>query len=484
MIIHRSIVWSKIVDWTTQESDVVSGYFDNFECGESLLHDNSFYSGLVPWLKKHGVSVDIESDSIQNVIPIQDVDVCYDILDGLKLRDYQIAATRKAVHFGRGIIQAPTGSGKTQIAASVYAHLNLYGLVTTMVYLTPTVFLMEQTADKLREFGFGSVCKVGGGHKFKFGYDVYVFVIDSAYRGLAKPEISECIRNSDMLVLDEAHHASSKSWTKVCEHCQAPYRFAYTATVHDDPVKYSYIDLVLIGLVGPIIFEVRSKELRDRGYLADPLVTIVKTDSPKVRVYDWSRVYLLGIVENKKRNTMIMSVASSCFESGNKIMVFISRKKHGHRLSQGICDQVGSEVCFVHGNNTVYVYRPSGVVNRHRWSVDKIASYVNDKDRAVLVTTTVLDEGFDVPVINVLIMGTAMKKYRRTVQRCGRGMRPKEGQNRVFIFDFYDNNHPYLEKHSKYRLWTYKTEVFEVSESLQRTSEILGNAIVLERKAM
>lgn len=483
MKISRDIIWSTIVDCTSKEEVLLKNYFDDFECGSSLLDGSRFYSGLVPWLQQNGVEIEIIADTCKETVPVQDIYTCNDILDGITLRDYQVIAVRKAIHYGRGILQAPTGSGKTALAAAVYGHTKLYCSVDTMVYLTPTVFLMEQTANKLEEFGFNSVCRVGGGYKFRPGYEIYVFVVDSAYRGLTKSDISQCIQNADMLVLDEAHHASSKSWTRVCEHCMAQYRFAYTATVHDDPGKYSYIDLVLIGLVGPIIFEVRSKELRDRGFLADPLVTVVKTNSPAVRVYDWQRVYVAGIVENRKRNTIIMSLASSCYDGGNKVMVFISRKRHGHRLAKGICDQSGTEVCFVHGNNTVYIYRPSGLVDKHRWSVDKVASYVNDRERAILVTTTVLDEGLDVPVINVLIMGTAMKKYRRTVQRCGRGMRPKDGQNRVFIFDFYDNNHPYLEKHSKYRLWTYQTEIFEMSDSVENTAKVLGSDILIDRKA-
>jgi superfamily II DNA or RNA helicase len=97
------------------------------------------------------------------------------------------------------------------------------------------------------------------------------------------------------------------------------------------------------------------------------------------------------------------------------------------------------------------------------------------------VTTQVLDEGIDVPAVNVLIMATGLEKYRRTVQRCGRGMRPKPGQNKVFIFDFYDENHPYLKKHSDYRMWTYREEEYDISESLEQTMEIIGCPLVAMR---
>lgn len=469
-----------------QEAKLLQSYLNDFECGNSLLNDadDTFYSGLVPWLSQQGVDFQIEDDQQPEPLAVKDIVVDPTILKNRTLRDYQIAATRKAMHYGRGIVQSPTGSGKSEMAAAAYAHFNLYGLVDTMVYLTPTIFLMEQTASKLEYFGLGPVGRVGGGYKFKPGYQIYVFVVSSAYRGLQKRTIANFIARADLLVLDEAHHAAAKSWTQVAEWCRSPYRLAYTATVHDDPECYSYIDMVLIGLMGPIFFEVRSKELRERGYLADPLVTVLRTRSQRITLWDWDGVYVAGIVHNRIRNSMIVSLAAGCFKGGNKVMIFISRRKHGHRLAKALVPITGKEVCFVHGDNTAHIYRPSGIVKRHRWSVKDIADYINERDQAILITTTVLDEGLDIPVINVLIMGTAMKKYRRTVQRCGRGMRPKEGQNKVFIFDFYDDNHPYLEKHSKYRLWTYEEEIFHMSPSLDHTAVVMGAQLEANRQLL
>lgn len=485
MKIHRGIVKSKVIDLTEKELTVIQSYFNEFECGSKLYNEDerSIYSGLTTWLKKQGLEVEVDSDEYPETLDIRLIDIDDTILNQRELRDYQVAAIRKALHFGRGIIQVSTGGGKTEIAAGLYAHLSFYGFAENAVILVPTVFLMEQMTNRLQMFGFNSVCCVGGGSKYKPGYKVYVFVVDSAYRGLDKPEVKECIENAEVLLLDEAHHAGANSWTKVCEACLAPYRYAFTATVYDDPSQYSKMDLVLIGLIGPVIFEVRSKELRDRGYLADPLVTVLVTESPQVRVWDWDSVYKIGVVQNRRRNNVIKTLACKCFEAGSKVMIFVGRKNHGHDLAAGITEQLGKEVCFVHGNNTAYLYKPMKRVSRQRWSVDDVASYINDRDKAILITTTVLDEGLDVPVIDVLIMGTAMKKYRRTVQRCGRGMRPKEGHNRVYIFDFYDNNHPYLEKHSRYRLWTYKSEMFDMSRSLAATAKVMGADISVDSLA-
>jgi len=485
MRVKRGIVKSTVTDLTEKELAVIQNYFNEFECGSKLFNedDNSVLSGLTTWLERQGLDIEIDEDQYPEKFDIRLIDVDDTILEQRTLRDYQVAAVKKALHFGRGIIQVSTGGGKTEIAAALYAHLIFYGYAQTAVFLVPTVFLMEQLANRLEMFGFSSVCRVGGGNKFKPDHEIYVFVVDSAYRGLKKQEIKEYLENVDVLILDEAHHAGSNSWTQVCETCQAPYRYAFTATVYDDPSRYNKMDLTLIGLTGPIVYEVRSKELRERGYLADPLVTILSMKAPKVRAWDWDSVYKIGIVRNRLRNDAIKKLACKCYEAGSKVMVFVGRKNHGHSLAKSIAFQLGCDVCFVHGNSTAYIYKSMDRVSRQKWSVEDVASYINEKDRAILITTTVLDEGLDVPVIDVLIMGTAMKKYRRTVQRCGRGMRPKEGHNKVYIFDFWDDCHPFLEKHSRYRLWTYKSEFFDLSKSLAETSQVMGVDILIDKMA-
>lgn len=481
MKISRGRIWSRVIDCTQEEADSLVSYLCAFEQGRLIDDGGTLHSGVVQWLSSQGFDIEFELDEYTDAIDFDSVVIDPETLENRTLRDYQISSVRKSLSIGRGIIEAATGSGKTEMAAATITHLRIFSKCTA-IYLVPTVPLMDQTAEKLENFGLGPVCRVGGGRRFKEGFETYVFVVDSAYSGInRRGDIAECIANADILILDEAHHASAQMWIEVCEHCQARYRFAYTATAFDDPKQYSYQDLVLIGLVGPIIYEIRSKQLRERGWLADPLVTMLNGSKGRIPVWDWHTVYEMGIVRNKSRNSMIISLAGSCYRGGYKVMIFINRKKHGHKLAKHISSLIGCECVFTHGDSTVFVYQPSGSVQRHRWRIDRIADYVNNSDRAVLITTTVLDEGVDIPLVHVLIMGTGMRKYRRTIQRSGRGMRPKPGKNIVYIFDFVDTNHPYLNKQSNERVWTYEEEEFNFSDSLRATEESMGIELSVDR---
>jgi superfamily II DNA or RNA helicase len=400
-------------------------------------------------------------------------------LNDCVLRDYQISAVSKGLYWGRGIVQAPTGSGKTLIAAAIITHLFERGLSKRVLYLCPQGFIAEQTGNKFKQWGLPGVCVVGYGHRYKPGAKVYVCVVDSAYKRIR--EESTDLEKVDLLMLDEAHHAKATRWTYICEKLHIPRRLAFTATAFEDPDEYCYDDLVLQGLTGPIIYNISSKVLRDQGYLAHPVVCMLRPNSGNIPVWDWNTVYRTGIVANKKRNSLIVSLADSCYQGNYRTMIFVGQVKHGNRIAEELAQHQGVECAFVQGNKQVSIWMPSGKVRKYKWSVDQVAHYINNRERAVMIATTVLDEGFDVPLVNVLIMATAMKKYRRTIQRAGRGMRPKEGDNRVFIFDFYDDSHIFLENHSKKRIWTYGVEEFKFVDSLDHIQEMMGVEITLDR---
>lgn len=495
MKVKRDTVWAEVLDGTDEEIEDLQNVltfedldkYEGRQKSRSLFDDveNRFYAGLIPFLETHGFTFEVTDEAPTPSVPIKDVTIDTTSLLGLELRDYQAIATRKTLHYGRGIVQAPTGSGKTAMAAAAIQHYRMYGLVGTTVAITPSVFLMQQMANSFEAYGLGDVIRVGGHYKFpvrRGGRDIAVFVVDSAINAIEtnRNDSGDFIREADMLILEEAHHSKADTWIATVEECSAPIRLAYTATVHENPEHWSYGDLVLIGLTGKIFFEIRSKELRNRGYLADPLVTVLKVKTGRIPVWSWHNVYQKGIVGNKVRNSMIVSLATSVYEGGHKVMIFVGQKKHGHDLAKKI-SWMGCDCVFVHGGSAAHLYNARGEHQTKHWEVDDIGHYINSRDRCVLITTQVLDEGLDVPAVNVLIMATGMEKYRRTVQRCGRGMRPKPGQNRVFIFDFYDENHPYLRKHSEYRMWTYREEEYEISESLEQTMSVLGCPISIMR---
>lgn len=73
----------------------------------------------------------------------------------------------------------------------------------------------------------------------------------------------------------------------------------------------------------------------------------------------------------------------------------------------------------------------------------------------VLIASTILDEGFDAPAIEFLILAGGGKAGHRQLQRIGRGQRVSEGKRNLFVLDFEDEG-TYLTKHVKERVKAYE----------------------------
>jgi superfamily II DNA or RNA helicase len=78
-------------------------------------------------------------------------------------------------------------------------------------------------------------------------------------------------------------------------------------------------------------------------------------------------------------------------------------------------------------------------------------SFANGEYKLV-IASQVMDEGMDIPSIGAVIMGGGGKSRIKLTQRLGRGLRRKTtGLNRVYIVDFMDRTHVFLNAHSKKR---------------------------------
>jgi superfamily II DNA or RNA helicase len=94
----------------------------------------------------------------------------------------------------------------------------------------------------------------------------------------------------------------------------------------------------------------------------------------------------------------------------------------------------------------------------------------------ILLASTILDEGFDAPATEYLVLAGGGLAEHRQLQRIGRGMRSSEGKKDLTVVDFMDRGR-YLGKHSKERLAAYRAEPsFNVTEVTELELEEMLNA--------
>jgi superfamily II DNA or RNA helicase len=387
--------------------------------------------------------------------------------------EYQPRSLKAVEKHSRGIIQVATGGGKTKIAKLITAR---YKRMT--LFLTTRGVLMHQMKDAYKSMGM-NVGVLGDG-EWSPTKGANVAMVQTLIAKLEEPNINlevkavitnytklglkakkedvykEAKRRFDeksimrsktikilemfeVVIGEEAHEVGGGSYYKILKHCKnAHIRIALTAT----PFMRDSVEdnMRLMAAFGPILIQVSEKTLIDRGILAKPIFKFVKyTPNPKLRKSSpWQRAYTLGVTDCDGRNETIVNYAVKGAEKKLPVMILIQRTGHGDVLKK-LIEAKGLKVEYIRGEND-QIERKS--------SLDKLGKGQID----VLIGTTILDVGVDVPAVGIVILAGGGKAEVALRQRIGRGLRAKKnGPNLCFVIDFQDELNFYLRDHAKQR---------------------------------
>jgi len=343
------------------------------------------------------------------------------------LRDYQINAVFTSLGKRRGIIYAPTGSGKTVIAAA------LISAIGNCIFIVHTKALLDQQRKDLKKLLMEEIGILGSGEREIS--KIMVCTIQSL-SNLEKNELKK-FEHYQLLLIDEAHHAHSDSYQKILKSIKAPFRFGLTATPHQLWTKEEYMKTT--AFIGPIIYKVKYQELEKKGFLACPIVYMFTINHFKLNS-NWSEIYKRSIVENEKRNKLIAQLAKR-ISIRRSVLIQVALIEHGENIVKFLPD------AFLVKGET-----PKEVQNQ-------IKEALKRRDIKIVISTTVWKEGVDIPSLDCVINAVGKKSRISTIQSVGRALRPKE---KAYIIDFLDLNQKYLEDHSKERLKIYKSLGWEV----------------------
>ena len=423
--------------------------------------------------------------------------------------NYQLETSDKLVRFGRMVANVATGGGKSRIARICYKRI-----ARNTLFITTRGVLMYQMRDNFEELLGEKVGVVGDGHwnpvnGFNVGMvqtlagNLEVKTLDSeveraveleedaiarkieAYKRklsrekkspmeviklvktrreeLLKSRISDeelverikqsiekhnkrreetikFLRSVEFLILEEAHEAGSNEYYNVCMACKnAHYRLALTGTAFKRSDEESNMRLMAVS--GPVGITVSEKQLIDLGVLATPYFEYIKL--PKVdklfKSTGWTKAYDIGVMNSDYRNRKIIEKCEMMKEYGLTSMALVLRKEHGKALKLSMKKR-GLRVSFIDGDASQ---------NERKAALQKLAT--NEID--VLIGTTILDVGVDVPSVGAIILAGGGKAEIALRQRIGRGLRAKKAPmpNVCFVFDFHDRYNDHLTKHGAAR---------------------------------
>lgn len=357
------------------------------------------------------------------------------------LRYYQEECVKLTVEIERGIIQHPTGSGKTVTSCAILANLGLPSLI-----IVPNLILLNQTYNYMQScFDSSLIGKIGEGD-----WNPKLFTVATAqtlWSRIRQQETKDFLNSVQLLIGDECHKINENeehlpnTWYRVAMQCHnAFYRFGMSAT----PGKPGSLQRKLLeGITGCVIHKVELQELIDNGYLTDAKIIIKKLKMPRVEK-NWRKSYEENILNNTQRNHTIALFAEKFSKENKSVLIIVDEvEEHAKKLNEML---------------------PASAILIGE-SKKKIRQEVLDEFKAGklhILISTLLSEGFDFRGLDVVILAAGKKSNKLVAQRVGRALRTEAGKKEAIIVDFYDDDGGFLVKHSKQRIEVYKELGFKI----------------------
>jgi len=348
----------------------------------------------------------------------------------MQLRSYQQRAIddlRNAYRFGyrAPLLVGPTGMGKTCIFAAITQQAAAKG--RRVLILVHRRELIYQASGKLHWAGVDHGI-IAAGHPGS-DHPVQVASVQTIARRLSRIDWQP-----DLIIIDEAHHATAGQWERTLQHWPTAYRLGVTATpcrLDGRGLRSAFDHLVL----GPSV-----AELIDAGFLSHSRIyappVVADLSGIRTRAGDYANDQTAAAMD---RPTVTGDAIGHYqrLAAGQQAIAFCCNVAHAESVCAAFL-AAGIRAVLLLGTTT----------SRDQVVADFGAGLVQ-----ILVTVDVVSEGFDVPAANVAILLRPTKSLGLYLQQVGRVLRPAPGKQAALILDHVGNvtRHGFPDDH---RDWT------------------------------
>lgn len=364
-------------------------------------------------------------------------------------RDYQLDAAEAAVKLGRGVLDMPPRSGKTRTMCEIHRRVALPTL-----WLAPTDRIVRQTHEVLeRFFGKHYAVHLVGTKESEAAARSQVVVCTAATAAMLSPEF---YKSREVIIVDEVHHGAAKSYHndifKKCEHIF--YRFGMSGTFF----RSGNDELALHALLSHVIYKVTSQELLNRGFLVPTKVAFVPVLAPRLRGMPDNSFQgghgKMGIQEHKHRNQLATWATVSLYQTGRRTIVLVGTKKQGRELGRMIKAFIRPPPAGCQFQSVEFISTDTD----RRIQGQIIDSFLEGQEVKVLIGTSLLGEGVDLPSADALVYARGEKAEVTLTQNAYRVCTATPGKKVAVIVDFADRHNKKLMTHSMERLGVYYRE--------------------------
>ena len=296
------------------------------------------------------------------------------------------------------IINAWVSWGKTFTALAIAAKLKQKTLV-----VVHTIALRSQWEKEVEKV-FGIKPSIVGSGKFNIDGPITIGNVQTLTRRV--PDIAG---EFGTIILDEMHHVSSPTFSKIIDKCRARYKIGLSGTIERKDGKH----VVFRDYFSPIVY-FPPKE----NYMT-PKVDKIHSE---IRFLDggsipWAKK-INELAYNDEYQHTIAMIASTYAAKGHKVLVVADRVEFLKN-----CAKLSGENAIVITGETPHEERPP--------MMDRI-----NKDKDILYgTQSIFSEGISLDALSCLVLGTPVNNEPLLTQLIGRIIRLKEGKKTPTIVD-------------------------------------------------
>ncbi len=364
----------------------------------------------------------------------------YDIIDqrrtlsdmsftsSITLRDYQEDAVNEVLKRDFGVLESPTGSGKTVMALAVIEARRQPTLI-----IVHNKELLSQWIDRINSFMGMSKHEIGiiGAGQNIIGDRITVGIVNSVYKHI--DQIKEKI---GFLIVDECRRCPSRTFTEAVKNFDCRYMLGLSAT----PWRRDRLTRVIYFHLGDRVHQVEKAELHEAGAILK--ANVIKRETLFTTQLNVSKEYsrvLSELTLDPLRNALIVEdVVDTTLTQGGTSLVLTDRKDHCMDLSNRLFER-GIE------NEVLIGDLP---IKKREFIVEKLNQ---GRVKVLLATGQLVGEGFDSNSLSTLFLACPIKFSGRLIQYLGRVLRPAPGKCRALVYDYVDSRVPVLKASARAR---------------------------------
>ena len=379
-----------------------------------------------------------------------------------KPRYYQILAAFKGLKYKRCQLQLCTSAGKTMILFIIIAWLLTHRNVKKVVMVVPKIDLVLQPVQEMTEYNNGQLDlkfqQIFSGCKITPNANVFI----GTYQSLCK-ECPEYFNQFDVCLVDEVHLATSASQIKIQNMINSPYRIGVSGTI---PTTTYAAGLTLVSNFGPILVDIKAKQLQDEGYISDCKITQVRlnyTSDKQKEAFKEAKKNLVKMgrgkdmfqLENKFVNESekrFFIIAKLIAGTKKNTMVLFKDLEYGKKLFKWMKE-----------NTTKMVYYIDGQIDKK--VREEIRKRMEIRDDVILIASFgTSSTGISINKIFNIFFVSSYKSISTVLQSIGRGLRKSDKINKNFvnIYDISDDLYSgcYEMAHARERIKIYESQGF------------------------